>query len=329
MAGSNKILKAGTILFRAGDPSDGMYIIRKGELRVYLEQAGKEVKLASVGDGGILGEMALFDNKPRSAYVKAEKDTEVTLISNQDFQQLMKQIPKWFVSLMATLSMRLRTTNERLQALEKGGGAAAQPTASGGTQAIGEVLRSVNILALLWHRDGEKGAKDWTLPKEKAIEALLEAGESEQRLKNILDVLAKGEMIALKPGPNKTDVFIQPRRGVLAHFVKFANAFARSHPKSPFLNASAIAVLDILEEQSNAAVYAKVVIPVTTILEIGGKKGLNTADWVVSMEPLRSATTEAISLQKQGNDWVLRVAKEELPGAVRYHRTLSALGRIA
>ena len=93
VAGANKICKPGQVLFKSGDASDGMYIIRKGELRVYLEQDGKEVVLATIGDGGMIGEMALFDRQPRSASVKATKETEVTHITVGDFEKLMKQIP--------------------------------------------------------------------------------------------------------------------------------------------------------------------------------------------------------------------------------------------
>ena len=105
-----------------------MYLVRKGELRVYLEQNGKEVTLVTIGDGGMIGEMALFDQQPRSASVKATKDTEVaTLISLIDFEKLMKQIPKWFVGLMIALSGRLRQTNERLQKLEAGISSTGRP----------------------------------------------------------------------------------------------------------------------------------------------------------------------------------------------------------
>ncbi len=81
MAGTNKVLKEGQVLFKAGDKPDGMYLIRKGELRVYLEQDGKEVSLASIGEAGMIGEMGLFDAQPRSASVKATKETVVKHIS--------------------------------------------------------------------------------------------------------------------------------------------------------------------------------------------------------------------------------------------------------
>ena len=127
MAGTNKSLKAGAVVFKAGDSADGMYLVRKGELVVYFEQGGKEVILARIPEGGMVGEMALFDRMPRSASVKASMDAEITHISLDDFGKLMRQIPKWFVGLMSALSGRLRVTNDRLKVIEAAGGTVPPP----------------------------------------------------------------------------------------------------------------------------------------------------------------------------------------------------------
>ena len=51
-----------------------MFLVRKGELQVFVTQGSKEVNLAVVGAGGMIGEMALFDQKPRSASVRAKEE---------------------------------------------------------------------------------------------------------------------------------------------------------------------------------------------------------------------------------------------------------------
>ena len=76
MAGKNKILKKGQVLFKEGAESDGMYVIRKGQILIYLEKGEVEVKLATITAGAMLGEMALFDKKPRSASAKAIEECE-------------------------------------------------------------------------------------------------------------------------------------------------------------------------------------------------------------------------------------------------------------
>ena len=157
MPGKNLIFNPEQILFKKGDPSDGMFVVRSGELLVYLEeQNGEEIELARVGPGGMIGEMALFDRKPRSASVKASKKCEVTHITLKDFEKLMKQIPRWFTALMVTLSSRLRSTNERVQELTDKL-ESLSPNTSGQLKKALDVLLSVNEA---WQTHGEKVGGD-------------------------------------------------------------------------------------------------------------------------------------------------------------------------
>jgi CRP/FNR family transcriptional regulator, cyclic AMP receptor protein len=163
VAGSNIVYKEGQVVFKQGEPADGMYLIRKGELKVYLEKDGNEVQLASVGSGGMIGEMAFFDQKPRSASVKATKEAEVTKITPDDFAKLMKQIPKWFVSIMSSLSTRLRETNERLQKVENKQAGAKSPY-----EDVQKILHVLNLLM----KDATKEGKYWALNRNETEDLL-------------------------------------------------------------------------------------------------------------------------------------------------------------
>jgi len=66
-----RVLKKGDVLFREGDPSDAMYVIKKGRIGILKNKGSSEVTLAELVPGEMLGEMAFFDNKPRSASAKA------------------------------------------------------------------------------------------------------------------------------------------------------------------------------------------------------------------------------------------------------------------
>ncbi len=65
MANQIKELKKGELLFREGDPSDAMYIIKKGKIAIVKTKGTGEVELAELGPGELVGEMAFFDNKSR------------------------------------------------------------------------------------------------------------------------------------------------------------------------------------------------------------------------------------------------------------------------
>ena len=167
MAGGNEILNKGEHLFREGDGSDGMFVIRQGEIQIYLEQGGTEVHLATIEAGGMIGEMALFDKKPRSASAKVASDqTEVTRISNEDFLRVLKQVPKWFVTLMSSLSSRLRDTNQKLQRLEK--------ELHGERIPMDNLLKCLSVLSLIWHKEGYKEGKQWFLERDLAENQIAE-----------------------------------------------------------------------------------------------------------------------------------------------------------
>ncbi len=257
MAGTNKVLKEGQVLFKAGDKPDGMYLIRKGELRVYLEQDGKEVSLATIGEAGMIGEMGLFDAQPRSASVKATKETEVTHISGEDFGKLMKQIPKWFVGLMSALSGRLRTTNDRLKKLESGlGGGATAPSAGAKGKPFQNVMRQMNVMMLLWNRDGEKDGKDFVLQKAPMEKTLVETfNEDGDKVKMLLEVLVKEKFLSTRQDSYKNVVLSTANRGTINNFITFMAAFVKANPNKPYLSPDAIGMLRTLEKMTLAAPY--------------------------------------------------------------------------
>ena len=76
MAEAKKVAKD-TYLFRDGDAPDAMYIVKTGGFAITKSKGNTEVVIAEIQPGAMVGEMALFDKKPRSANVKATKDSEV------------------------------------------------------------------------------------------------------------------------------------------------------------------------------------------------------------------------------------------------------------
>lgn len=105
-------LKRGDTLFKKGDPAQSMFVVLSGELRVSDELSLDE----SIGAGGIVGEMALIDQAPRSATVTATADTTVAELDEKRFLFLVSQTPSFALNVMRVLSGRLRRTNARASA---------------------------------------------------------------------------------------------------------------------------------------------------------------------------------------------------------------------
>ncbi|MCD8496764.1 MAG: EAL domain-containing protein [Alphaproteobacteria bacterium] len=81
-----KSIKAGDIIMRQGEPGHAAYIIESGRVEIVLEQpGGKAQSVGTRGAGTIIGEMAIVDNAPRTATVRAIEDCELLEITADDF----------------------------------------------------------------------------------------------------------------------------------------------------------------------------------------------------------------------------------------------------
>lgn len=106
-------------LFREGDPPDAMYVVKSGKLAVVKTKNNTEIVLAEIGAGAMVGEMAFFDNKPRSASVKAIKDSEVIALPYRALHAQFAGFPEWCKAIMRTVNESLRNANVRIKQLEK------------------------------------------------------------------------------------------------------------------------------------------------------------------------------------------------------------------
>jgi CRP/FNR family transcriptional regulator, cyclic AMP receptor protein len=118
MSGTRKIDRD-HYLFREGDAPDAMYVVKSGKFAVVKSKNNSEIILAEIGVGSMVGEMAFFDNKPRSASVKALKDSEVITLPYKALHVQFKNMPEWSKAIMRTVNDHLRKANVRLKELEK------------------------------------------------------------------------------------------------------------------------------------------------------------------------------------------------------------------
>lgn len=117
MAEAKKVAKD-TYLFRDGDAPDAMYIVKSGGFAITKSKGNTEVVIAEIQPGAMVGEMALFDKKPRSANVKATKDSEVIALPYDSLNKQMEQLPVWVRAIMKTLNEKLRDANQKIRILE-------------------------------------------------------------------------------------------------------------------------------------------------------------------------------------------------------------------
>lgn len=107
----HKTLKAGEVLFKIGEEGRELYLIAKGELGLILANG---TQVATLGPGQFFGEMALFEDAPRSAEAKALSDVQLLLLSRTQLKRVILERPQVSFSLLQGLSQRLRETNSKL-----------------------------------------------------------------------------------------------------------------------------------------------------------------------------------------------------------------------
>ncbi len=97
-----------TVIFRIDDPANCLYTIKSGEVKVIAGVDENDEVLAYLGRGSYFGEMALLTGEPRSATVITSLETELFMLTKDDFDYLLSQHPSIALTLSHVLSQRLR-----------------------------------------------------------------------------------------------------------------------------------------------------------------------------------------------------------------------------
>jgi CRP-like cAMP-binding protein len=109
---------AGQVLFRRGDPGEGMLILLDGVVRLHLATAaGRELSLGLIGPGEPIGEVALVDGGPRSADATALYLVSALMLRHADAAALIAQDAALASALLRTLAARLRRTTDQVEAV--------------------------------------------------------------------------------------------------------------------------------------------------------------------------------------------------------------------
>jgi CRP-like cAMP-binding protein len=109
-------LAAEDVVFRKGDPGDGLYGVLAGRVVVLVESAaGKELILNMFGPGEFFGEIALLDGKGRTATAVARDAAELLFLSRAEFLPFLRRHHEAAVRIIAFLCGRLRRTTDLVE----------------------------------------------------------------------------------------------------------------------------------------------------------------------------------------------------------------------
>ncbi|MCK5073702.1 MAG: cyclic nucleotide-binding domain-containing protein [Bacteriovoracaceae bacterium] len=159
-----RTLKSGDILFHENDHAESLFIIQKGQLRLFRPKGKGYIEIAILRSGEVIGEMAYFDEKARKRSCSAEAivSTDVIEVSFKAFGKTLEGLNPWFKTIINTLAQRLRKTNDTVRELESNsvsfgrGGKVPEYKFFGDV----DILRGCSILYLVMKSHGDlKGSK--------------------------------------------------------------------------------------------------------------------------------------------------------------------------
>src|SRR5271163_2681351 len=104
---------AGNMVFEFGDQGHAMFIVRTGEVEIYVKNdQGEKIVLETSQPGDIFGEVALLDGGARTAWVAALGDVELLRLDREHFEDYVRQYTPAALNLLSVTARRLRKSDE-------------------------------------------------------------------------------------------------------------------------------------------------------------------------------------------------------------------------
>ncbi|APF36032.1 cyclic nucleotide-binding domain-containing protein [Chelatococcus daeguensis] len=117
-AAESRILRAGDVLFRRGEPADGGYLVRSGAIALDARDDGSPTDHV-VGPGVLIGELALFAETKRPATAIAREPSSVTKLPRSVLRRVLVEFPDVAVHLRAIFAERLNGIAADLAAVRR------------------------------------------------------------------------------------------------------------------------------------------------------------------------------------------------------------------
>jgi len=110
-----RLFPAGTILFEEGQACTGMFIIQKGQVRLYKKVGKEEVTIDVLKEGGFFGEMACLIGQPRSINAVVEGESQILVVQPEVLDSLFRGTSGIGLKVVANLAARLKKVYEIIE----------------------------------------------------------------------------------------------------------------------------------------------------------------------------------------------------------------------
>jgi CRP-like cAMP-binding protein len=211
-------LQKGQLLFREGDSSEAMFVLKKGRIAITKTKGDSEIELATVAVGQIFGEMAFFDQKPRSANARALQDSEIIALPFKSLQAQFKLLPEWLKSMVKSINENLREANKRIKVLER---VDANDNKQFPPHTITKLCAIISFVSARYGEKKEKGlVLNWQTLRNYTIQVFQEPTTKMEKLITILQGMGLTLLEDLGEGRKQVTVI---KHDFLMGFVEFYN----------------------------------------------------------------------------------------------------------
>ncbi len=112
-----RVVPSGTLLFHENDPGEEMFIIQVGKVKISKKVRNVEKTLVVLGKGEFFGEMAILNDKPRSATAEVVEDSEILVIDRKTFETMIRGNAEIALRIIKKLSARLQEADNQIENL--------------------------------------------------------------------------------------------------------------------------------------------------------------------------------------------------------------------
>ena len=112
-----KLYPAGSVIFTPGESAEGFYVLKKGKVKIFKTQRGKEQIIKIFSEPAFFGEAASFTGGKFPAWAEAIEDSEVIFIPRSAFISIMKEDPDIALKLMSVMANRLLYLTNLIESL--------------------------------------------------------------------------------------------------------------------------------------------------------------------------------------------------------------------
>lgn len=113
-----KLYKKDEIVYHPGDEDDSLYYVKEGRVKLaYLDESGRKLTLAIVGEGEIFGEMVLVGQHRRELLAQAIQDARIYEIERARFLELIQREPWLALKILELFGQRTREIERKLEDL--------------------------------------------------------------------------------------------------------------------------------------------------------------------------------------------------------------------